>query len=59
MAIHVGELHTDVVSAEPPKSHGDSGAAARPSWEADRRFGEAAERAAYRRARVSADGFDD
>ena len=60
MAVHVGELHTDVVATEPPKARrGETTAAPSPAWEVDRRFREAAERAAFCSARVSADGFDD
>jgi hypothetical protein len=60
MAVHVGELHTDVVTAEPPAAaKGGGPAIPSPIWETDRRFTESAERAAFRRARVSADGFDD
>ena len=58
MAVHVGELHTDVVATEPPARRGET-AAPSPVWDVDRRFREAAERAAFCRARVSADGFDD
>jgi hypothetical protein len=60
MAVHVGELHTDVVAAEPPSAgKGDGRATPAPIWETDRRLTESAERAAFRRARVSADCFDD
>lgn len=56
MAVHVGELHTDIVATESPTQ---SAAARQPGWYDDRRCLEAVERAAWQRARVSADGFDD
>jgi hypothetical protein len=59
MTVHIGQLHTDVVTAEPPKPDRGGGAGPVPAWEADRAYAEAAERAAFRLARVSADGFDD
>ena len=59
MTVHIGQLHTDVVAAEPPKAKGGGPAAPVPGWETDRTFTEAAERAEFRRARVNADGFDD
>jgi hypothetical protein len=58
VAVHVGELHTDVVTSEAPAS-GQPGSPSPPEWETDRRALEAMERAAWLRARVRAEGFDD
>jgi hypothetical protein len=58
MAVHVGELHTDIVATEAP-TPAQPAATKQPVWETDRRCLEAIERAAWQRARVSADGFDD
>jgi hypothetical protein len=58
VAVHIGELHTDVVTSEAP-APGQPGSASLPEWETDRRALEAMERAAWLRARVRADGFDD
>jgi len=58
VAVHVGELHTDVVTTDAPSSR-RTDASTTPVWETDRRCLEAVERAAWLRARVGADGFDD
>jgi hypothetical protein len=58
VTVHIGHLHTDVVAAEPPGQR-PADAPPPPVWVTDGRCLDAVERAAWLRARVSADGFDD
>lgn len=58
MGVHIGELHTDVVTTEAP-ARGQTAAAEKPMWELDHRAVEAMQRAKWLHARVCAEGFDD
>jgi hypothetical protein len=56
--VHVGELHTDVVSGGPSSSAASDGGAA-PAGDLEEHLAEVRSRAESRERRVAAEGFDD